>query len=413
MLESVVAAIVGMISSIGSVIATIISAIHAALSAVGSALAGILSSIGGELSGVLTAIGGGLANAVAGIARGVAGVVTNLPRIVGTTWRYLKAGVQALEAHFKSFLEFIHFDTILSIHNIAFIISPHYRQAVNNLYRELSKVARAIGAAPQFINLAIRNARNVVLDVSSMFGRKYDLAEVEWIETLDDFLRQVADKADRYAREPWELFNDIDEMIVKPHVDAKAAGQRTILGTIRNVVDATGRLVDDLVTLRNDIDQFIRDLPTSVRREVEPMLRPVIDRFDAIIYEHVEPSIRRIDDLLNVVSGRQAEIRGDVDRILDRISRPDRYIQEVDQLPPDERVKAEVIIHDIVHRPIDREIAALHEEMRETVKELEAVAKVYRLEIPPPAWYVGEAESPRPVPQTKIEPRETWFVGDY
>jgi len=82
---------------------------------------------------------------------------------------YLETSTQvnAIKASYNMFLEAIHYDTLLKIHEIAYIVSGDYRVQVNKIYGRIAEVSEALGLGAQFINLALRNARAITLDAVS------------------------------------------------------------------------------------------------------------------------------------------------------------------------------------------------------------------------------------------------------
>lgn len=108
---------------------------------------------------------------------------------------YLETSTQvnAIKASYNMFLEAIHYDTLLKIHEIAYIVSGDYRVQVNKIYGRIAEVSEALGLGAQFINLALRNARAITLDVNASIGRFYDIGEIAWMKNLSGFLESWND----------------------------------------------------------------------------------------------------------------------------------------------------------------------------------------------------------------------------
>ncbi|GAI32621.1 unnamed protein product, partial [marine sediment metagenome] len=93
-----------------------------------------------------------------------------------------------------SFLDAIHFTTLLQVHQIAYILSGDYREMMSHVYNEIAEVSGALGLGSGYLILLHRNARNVILDVSGMMGRSYDVAEITWLQQYSDYLKKFNER---------------------------------------------------------------------------------------------------------------------------------------------------------------------------------------------------------------------------
>jgi hypothetical protein len=358
----------------------------------------------------------------AGLALGAAAAIplTNTLASLGvtntallTTSATIDASIASIAASYSAFLTAIHFSTMMKISSIAVMVSQSFRERMNEVYRRISEVSSALGYGPQFLNLAFRNARAIVLDASTALGRSYDLAEIGWLKDFTDFMGKFAAKAEQYRNNPVVLFDDIDEHFVRPAMQVKAKTHQRLLQTVDATINVVKKTVNETVRLRDDVRKFVSDLPVAIRKEVEPRVGRVLSIFDEFISDTYQPAIARLDRIIDVLAARQTHDATILSDIAYRITRPGDLLRSVDRLPDYERRRQEFKIAEVSSREYRREVLALERESRTLHKHLEAVRKALAEKIPPAKWAVKEVEVPAYPPMSPPEIRKTWFVGDY
>ncbi|GAH42119.1 unnamed protein product, partial [marine sediment metagenome] len=108
--------------------------------------------------------------------------------VKGSLWAKIKGWIKVIQAGLDAFLTAIHYDTLHAIHRIAYLTSKDYRETMNKVYNEISKASESLGLGPYYLQLFLQNARGLILAVSTSFGRSYDMAEMEWLATFDEYL---------------------------------------------------------------------------------------------------------------------------------------------------------------------------------------------------------------------------------
>lgn len=343
------------------------------------------------------------------IAPVIQSVLADIALVMINIYQYAEIAFAAIGA----FLEFIHFKTILLINQVAFLVSEDYRNMMNDFYGKLSYLSAAIGFVPQFMSLALRNARAIVLDVSTSLGRSYDLSEIIWLQNVADFSKVISDQAKVYQENPWQIFYDIDEYLIKPSCDVKAGSQQVVLTSIEGALSGIKDIVEDVVVVRNDLDQFVNDLPTDLREWVDDKVGPILADFDDFIAKDYTPAIQAIDNIIAVVEGRQEDLSTNIKILIDRLKRPGKFLQEINDLPLSERLMEEDRIGEIASRKFVREARELQPEIAAGEARLAKILEALEEERPPVAWSVNESARPQRPAFQSARPRETWFVGDY
>jgi hypothetical protein len=289
-------------TAIGTAIAAIASAAAGAVAVVVSSIASVVIPVMTSVGGVLSTIGITVASTLATVGSAVAGAIGSLGGIIAefADWAYYW-GFSAYSVLYNTFgavLEAIHFKLILEVHTIALLVSEDYRNIMTRVYNEISEVSAALGFAPEFLALALRNVRTLVLDVSSTLGHKYDLAEVAWLKTFSDSLNWIAINANKYEKNPGALFADLADYVERHFVDTKGGFQQITLGTLEGVVKQASKFLEEFGKIGVDIGKLASDLPEFVRAELMPFHLDAIGRVSGFISDHYLPMVQSVEHSL-------------------------------------------------------------------------------------------------------------------
>jgi len=325
----------------------------------------------------------------------------------------LKVYADAIVVGIKAFLEAIHFKTLMAIHKIAYIFSKDYRYMVQRVYTDVAEVSKALGLGFGYLILLHRNARTVLLDVSNMMGRSYDLAEVTWLTEYSNYLQKFNTQVDKYTANPASIISDVDEWLVKPAADLKASIMRNIFTVLDSSATVIKDTVTDVTNLRSDFGQLVTDLPPQIRNEIEPRIGDVFRKYDNWIAMDYQPRLKLFDQLISALGIEQTSSRESVSSLVDRLKRPADYLREIDSLDPDIKLEQEEAIHEISSRTASRYVATVEADRAPLIAEFIDQGDALNLPTTPPAWLVPELRGPQRPAKTKVKPRNTWSVGDY
>lgn len=323
------------------------------------------------------------------------------------------AFVDAIAISMSAFLEAIHFTTLLHIHQVAYILSGDYREMMSHVYSEISEVSVALGLGSGYLILAHRNARNVILDVSGMMGRPFDLAEITWLTEYSDYLKKFNTQVKKYQADPGSILHDIDDWLIKPAADLKASIMRNVITIIDDSAMALKDTVSDVSKLRTDLGQLITDLPPKIRAEIEPRIEGVFEKYDTWIIEDYKPALKEFDRLIGVLKIQQDTHRQNISGLVDRLKKPADYLLELDSFDPDLKREQENSIHELSTRTYMRQAYDVRSDVSSITFAFHKLAEALEITIPPAEWMIPEKIEPGRPAKTPVEPRKTWDVGDY
>ena len=403
-------AIATSVATIATVIATVVAAVVAT---VGS----VLAVIGTGLSIAVTAIVSGAISGIvflsAQIVSGITYTYSVIAPVLSTVWTAVKTYSVAIYGYMKAFLEYIHFTTILKIHNIAMLVSSDYRQMMKKVYGEIAKFSESIGLGAHFINLAMNDARTLVLDVSSLMGRSYDLGQVQWLKTMNDHLKHIQRYAEHYQQEPMTVLTDLAELIDKPAMDAKAGFMRSFISIVDGAVTVANNTAEKAITLRQDIDQAILHLPKQISEPIYEAINPHLERFDAFMEDEFKPVAENLENAILILSDTTKRQTDKLGSLTDKILNPGDLLSGVDDLTELERIRQEGKIAEIANRAPLREVVELNKGIDTVHQGLKNVYKAITEIREKPPYHVEEARGLTYPPGQIPALYKSWFVGDF
>ena len=211
---------------------------------------------------------------------------------------------------------------------------------MNKVYAQIGEFSEAISGNAHFAILLIENARSIVLDTSSMLGRSYDIGEITWINEFENFLGVVEEKAERYEENPYELINDINELVVKPAYDLQGSVWSGIFDTVDTMLIILDRHADNVIRIKDDLYKLIEALPTYLKDHVSASVMDAIHHVDQFFVKEYRPMMGKLQGAISVIERDSKRRDINFDGILERLKNPAQYLLEAEKLPRKERIKA-------------------------------------------------------------------------
>lgn len=403
---TIAAAIMAAIAAVVAAIVPIVIFLGAAIAAVAAVVVGVTTAILSALAVAFTWFGSMVVVQIVSLVNWAA---TN----ISTIYFYVAEKIGATLYVFQQILQSVQFKVILSIHNIVYVVSPQYRSMMKQVYGAISKASTALGLGSTFLTLAIQNTRNLVLDVTSMFGQKYDLGQVSWLGTLNNYLNHFNTHASKYQNNPEALFWDLAELIERPAQDAKGAFQQGMILTLEQVVTTTSMVVNKFSQIGIDIETLYDDLPAFIRNAVPDPGAVFWTNLDGFMTNSLGPVLTGLSTEIELWKGRLETAQTTVSDLVDDLRRPGTMMAKVDTLGTQERHAQEDLMAEITSRRLNRLLTDLQPTFTFASNKLEANA---RLPIPPPSvsplLSYEHATASVPAPGAMV-PRRSWFVGDF
>jgi len=407
------AAVAVIASVISASIVTIVATIASAVSYIASSLTVISALVSGAMTVIsfLTTSVGAAINYISALnLSSIATLISNTAfEMVWSVHTWLETG----QAVFSGFMDAIHFRTIMAIHNIAYMTSNAYRAVFLDITTAISRVSSQLGLPAYYIQNALENARIVVHDLGATLGQSWDLSEITWLNTMNDFLVTIKEKTDLYSQKPAALLWDIYQKIYKPAYDTKASAARVVFDTLDRNIHAIETIFENADKLTKSFSKFVSELPAEVRKEIEPTVIPLLELWQTHIRNDYMEKFRDFEKLLGYNAAAMEKSKNTVYALSRMIAFPGDLLEGVDGLAPLSRLNQERKIAEVSNRayqPYRDVVAKDFDEMGSAI--------AHRLANPippskPPAWYLPELEGVISPPGMAPQTRRSWFVGDF
>lgn len=332
---------------------------------------------------------------------------------LGRVWAWLRDHALALFHEFEALLAAIHFKTIMLIIQIASIVSPAFRAMMKKVYDAISRLSKALGFGPEFLILALRNSRTLIMDVSSMLGRSYDIGRVQWLASMNAWMKKAATLFDRYKNHPELVFEDLEEDIEKNFADDGAGAMSGLWGTVAGITQTLLDYATDLSKINTDLYKLLNDLPAAVRENLPDGLLRFMWEGSWYINNRILPDLTKLDGLVDAHAAELLRLKKEAEAAAARILAPKDAVKALATLTAAEQAEAAVVLDALQNQRRAAQALALNLGMAPAVAEFDKLLRLAPPVTPPPAVLLLE---PGDVPRRELgafTPRQTWFVGEY
>jgi len=364
----------------------------------------------------LTGVGLAIGITAAGLWGAMVTIVGNLYAI--GTWVIAGLGsfgkwAAALAGWWDDFMDWLHWDEINQLSDLGELVSPEYREVVQKVYGEISKVSAQLGLGSGYMLLALANVRNVVLSSSSLMGHSYDLAETEWMFMLGGYLEEFNEKAETYKKNPAKLLVDIQQYFEPDIIKQKVGFQKGLVNSVGAVVKGVQGLGIQLKQVKQDIEKTILELPEKISKPIYDAIKDEFEVFDTFMKHEFEPALRKTAQVTDVLTKLTGNHDVQINSISGLLSNPGEILANINALPEIERLRQEDMITEISTRAYSTEAAGRNNTIDEANKELVLLSDALEKDRKPPSFLKLEYEG-KPRPASIADGAfASWQVGDY
>ena len=316
-----------------------------------------------------------------------------------------------LKGTFASFLEAIHFQELLLMHKMGMILSKDYREMMNKVYKEISEFSYQVFGTTEMLHLLLQGSRQLIYSVSSGVGYPVDIAELEWIQTMDETLAKISERAEAYSDNPELIFDDIAEWVYTPIGDKYSSINQGFVLALQGVINGVGGLAEKVFIINNQTQEIVSFLPQPIRQTLMATLAPIDRRITTLQYDIYEPKMAQLDAVLTETNNNVYRNKTEMSSLTQRLIRPADYLGELDDLDVDDRDREKRKINISLNEPADKDIEELDRGVDEQIKiDIDKKEIIPEPTMPPPDFMELEpTEKKIPVARQ----RTGWSVGDY
>lgn len=349
----IIVAYVATISAIIVAIETVlIVAIIAAIIATGASLAATYYLIQGDVQKSMMFSGIAIAAGVGGVyigyasmasesallmAEGTAQAVAASEAAQASATMTIAAYAQSVYTTYETIVDAFHLKLLYQVHQVAYLVSEDYRQAAQGVFNQVAKISEVYGFGSLTLNLLFENTRTSVLDISTAMGSSFDLAELKWMVTYNEILKEFSRNATNYQQNPHALFYWLTNNVHRPGYDAKSATMRAAYTGIESALSLITATTKDAIRIRNDLTKLVADLPVAISGGIMPEIRKINKDIDNWIKLNYDPAVKVLTKGLTDLG---KDLKGETEKVKalnQRLLRPGRYLREIRTLPPEQK----------------------------------------------------------------------------
>ena len=338
---------------------------------------------------------------------------SHLEWVAFTWWDNLKWYIDDIVSAFEKFLRIIHYKTILAVDQVLTVVSPWYRRMKQRIFKSLSELSKALGFGPEFIALAMRTTRTIVLDWNAATGNNYWVGEAVWLDEHDKFLSRLAKNTRRYINNPELIFEDLEADIEERFGNMRGGMEATTFLTIEGILKGVGKAAADIDRLDRDALVLLNGLPNIIKSHIDPRVFDIMNRIDDVINIDINPKIARIDA---VIAPFGADIRAAQKAAADaaaRILTPKQTLLALPGLPALEQDEVLAGLNALDNRRTADMLLKVSQWSKPVSDEVERLLQLPAPVKPPPVFLTFE-HSLAPVPDLRTPVSGSGpFVGDY
>lgn len=321
------------------------------------------------------------------------------------------ASIKWLGGIFQSFLQAIHFKELLTMHKMAMILSKDYREMMNKVYKQISEFSYEVFGTTEMLHLLIQGSRQMIYSMSSAVGYPVDIAELEFIQTMDETLQKISERAEDYADNPELIFDDIAEWVYHPLGDKYSTINQGFVLALEGVINGVDGVAQQVFLINHQTQQMVSYLPSPLRGKVEDILEPLDKRISTFQYDIYEPKMGELDRALHHSQAAQEKNSREMSSLTQRLINPADYLTELDDLDMEERDREKRKIDISLNEPFDRDIEELDIAIEKEVEaDIEAKEIIPEPKTAPPDFLELEPGKKKILVARQ---RTGWNVGDY
>lgn len=336
--------------------------------------------------------GDNLIIAVLGIIAATIVAIKVVPIILKSAW-YLKvvAFIEAIKTGVGTVLAYAQYSVFLTVHQVSLVVFPEYRKLIQGFYAVLSALAAELAQDAMFLNLTFRGARGVVVSSYMLLGQEMPVAEVAFLDDMDAWMQNFESRFNRYARDPEQIFIDIDKEIVGPAVLQGSDGIAKLYTDVSTITTNIQDFITRVDGVRTSIDDLIETLPEEIQAVVGPKWQAMTEKYDGFMNEYIRPNIEMLTDSIDLIDGA--------------IDRNEKKIADLEAEA--KRLEALATWTDITG------LIAYEADLAKIGQQFDRIYDILNYQ-PAELPYLKLEEKPHMPPEdVQVEQRDTPFVGDY
>jgi hypothetical protein len=199
--------------------------------------------------------------------------------VVGFVWQIAMANATfvAVAAAIESIAETIaglaaalHLDLVITLVTLAVLVNSKVAEQLAPLYDQLGSFAEELGLDMGYIVTFLEVDRAILTATYAFAPFQLIEANATYIKGLIEWLKTLKDRMRAYAENPQLIFTDLQASIIAGRIDPAAEESARVWAAIDLAGEWINAKGEVLITLVNDIESQVANMPTDIQWAIKP-----------------------------------------------------------------------------------------------------------------------------------------------
>lgn len=232
-----------------------------------------------------------------GLVMGAKGLSAAEAAPAGTKWAAFLEGS-------KSVYTGMHVDTLINAHRVSYLVSPTYRDSVNDVMGDFAEDANNAGLDIGVAMSLFRGIGNLSKSFGTMIGKDWDWAEADWAESFQQIGDVTSKTLKEWGENPNAMFDWLNENIVRPRANAASGFMNALSDGVATVSETADKIVSDFLRVTADLSGVARDLDELTGTNLTEELEKGLVGFGRVLEEEWKYNKARMDDISQALEFR-------------------------------------------------------------------------------------------------------------
>lgn len=274
-----------------------------------------------------------------------------LQSILAMQYVSTEVAVILLLSNVSLWLEALYLDLLEQVSHVANKNIGYYYDLMIIKFEQIGQFSEAIGQPACFVQNALRNARGIALNSYASLGRRYLVAELDWLQDRQIILQTLAANSDLYLKQPSALFADLDYLVTQSAIDAQADNQLFMTNLIQQLGYVIHKQQEQITEFDYKYWLLEDNMSNALAQGIENVFSIVDEKFKQWEQNIYEPQIEAIQDQLMIQSDKLDSISEQLAVVIEQISLPGDLLAAAMELREPVRTEQLMKISDTVLEP--------------------------------------------------------------
>lgn len=342
------------------------------------------------------------------------GLVVGAVALVETgVWAKILTFIDDFQNTLGTAADVIHLQTLIAVHKIAVTLIPEYREQMSRISNAFAALAEQLGFGSSFLNACFLGIYTSMHATYQLLGIDTDTRAIVVMNELQTFSSKLDQRFYEYYRNPGKILTDIEQEIILPHMKQNDKPISDFWQKVNNTILVVDKIVETVDTVDNAIAGIYETLPKQIKATLNEKLGDFVSQYREWKDTYITPFVESTKETLDILNQYNIIHTEKLDDINIRLLLPASFLQEIEELPNEEKSAQQFILYDETTKALEG-IFDSYERNRllQLIEMREELAESGLSEV----TIIEKLKTTLTITPRSYEPQQTrsgWFVGEY